>query len=643
MKSIVSIIIIALFIINNLNAQSTADRFPGDTTLPSSKEELIKLASFEKGDYVYSVEDFIQKSNQYSFQFSPNGLYLSYKERDENGKVHVFVKNTETNEVIRVIEEDHDIIREYGWADNERLFYLKDNGGDENYHLFAVDLTGKNNIELTPFEKVETVILTELKAQKDYMIIKMNKDNPQIYEPYRINIRTGELLKLFELKDASKQIHSYNFDKDGKLKAYTQLQNGTEYIYYYRVSEDKPFKEVIKRSSKDKFRIIDFNYSTDNPHDVYVVSNIGNNTDEIILYDPDKKEIVKKIYSNETFDIRGLKLSAKRGYEVDYYYYYAEKRVIVPVSKAYSKLHNKFVKQFGDKCVTITDMTDEEDKYLLFVESDKIYGIYYLYDAEKDSFKELFNLRSNLNEEDMAEMRSIKFTSRDGLTLYGYLTLPKQVETGTKVPLIVHPHGGPHYVRDYWEFNAEHQLFSSRGYAILQINYRGSYGYGKTFYKASFKQIGRKMLNDLEDGVAYVKTLNLIDENKIGIYGGSYGGLATLQSLIKTPDLYICGVDYVGPSNLFTFFESLPSYMKPRMKMLYEAWYDPNSAEEREIMKEVSPALNAEKINNSLFVIQGANDPRVNINESDQIVRNLRKRGFDVPYMVKYNEGHGFV
>jgi dipeptidyl aminopeptidase/acylaminoacyl peptidase len=280
---------------------------------------------------------------------------------------------------------------------------------------------------------------------------------------------------------------------------------------------------------------------------------------------------------------------------------------------------------------------------LLFVESDKIYGVYFLYDAKKDEFKELFNLKSNLTEKDMAEVRPIKFTSRDSLTIYGYLTITKESETGKKVPLIVHPHGGPHYVRDSWEFNPENQLFANRGYAVLQINYRGSHGYGKEFYQASFKQIGRKMLNDIEDGIAYLKTLDLINKNKIAIYGGSYAGLATLQSLIKTPDLYTCGVDYVGPSNLFTFFESMPPYMKPRMNMLYAAWYNPNIEEEKQIMKEVSPALNVDKLNKPIFVIQGANDPRVNINESDQIVQKMRERGYDIPYMVKYNEGHGFV
>lgn len=647
MKSIVYTIIASILVFaplqNILTAQTVTKKLPGDTTLPSSKKELMKLASYEKGSYKYSIEDFVQYPTQFSFQFSPTGLYLSYKERDEAGKIHLYIKNTITDEITRVLEQGEDLIREYGWANNERIYYLKDNGGNEIYHLFAVDINGKNRIELTPFDNVETVIVNDLKAQKKYMIIKMNKDNHQVYEPYMINIETGDLHKLFEIKNSANQIHSFFFDNDGVLRGYTQLQNGTEYEFFYRSNQNEPFQQVVKWSSKDKFKIIDFDYSTENPDDAFVISNINSNTDEIISFDFGKKRVSKRIFSNATYDVKGLACSQKRAYEIDYFYYEAEKNTIVPVSKTYTKLHNRFAEYFKDKCFSITDKTFTEDKYLLFVESDKLYGMYFLYDAKKDKFKELLNCKPNLKEEDMAEVRPIKFTSRDSLTIYGYLTFPKESKTGKKVPLIVHPHGGPHYVRDSWGFNPENQLFANRGYAVLQINYRGSHGYGKEFYQASFKQIGRKMLNDIEDGISYVKTLDLINENKIAIYGGSYAGLATLQSLIKTPDLYTCGVDYVGPTNLFTFFESMPPYMKPRMNMLYAAWYNPNIEEEKQIMKEVSPALNIDKLNKPIFVIQGANDPRVNINESDRIVRMMRERGFDIPYMVKYNEGHGFV
>jgi len=632
----------SLLIMSNFSvAQEAKDSLPGNPSLPSSSIELEALGASEKDIYKYSVEDYFKKPKQSSFKFSPNGLYLSYREKDHKSKNHVYVKNTETDKIIRVIEEDDDLVRAYGWANDNRLIYVKDKGGDENYHLFAVDLDGKNQIELTPYDGVKVDILNNLKDQEDYMIIQMNKNNPQIFEPYKINIKDGKLNKLFENKDPNNPIAGYDFDKDGNLKAYTQQQNGTEYVLYYHTKNENTFKKIIKTTWKDNFRILGFDYSTNNPHDAFVISNVESNTDEIILYDFEEKKIIKKIYSNETFDIGGMSRSRKRGYEVDYYYYTGEKSVVIPVSKTYSMLHEKFTKEFEAYDFNIVSKTDEEDKFLIYVDSDKLYGVYYLYDVVKDTFKEVFNLMPSLNPDEMAEMRPIKFTSRDGLTIYGYLTIPNQAKNG-KVPMVVNPHGGPYGPRDYWGFNPETQLFASRGYATLQVNYRGSGGFGKEFYLAGNKQIGRKMLNDLEDAVDYVKSLDLIDKEKIAIYGGSYGGLATLGSLVKTPDLYKCGVDYVGVSNLFTFFKSFPPYWKPYLGQVYEQWYDENSPEDQEIMKQVSPALNVDKITKPLFVIQGANDPRVNIDESDQIVKNLRDRGFDVPYMVKYNEGHGF-
>lgn len=636
MKSIVYMFLCIIIGINRLHAQSN---LPGDTTLPSSKYELLEVASLEKGEYKYSVEDFIQTPKQFDFRLSPDGQYLSFKERDNNGKIHISVKNIETDSISQVIQENKEIIGDYGWISGNRFYYMMDNGGDENYHLYAVDIDGKNQIDLTPYGKVQVSVLSEIES---FLIIQMNKDNSQIYEPYKINFRTGELIKLFEITDPSKQIHSYNFDKDGNLKGYTQLLNDTDYVFYYRAASDKPFEKVIQTSSKDKFRIINFDYSSENPNDAYVLSNVDNNTTQILKYDLIEKRVLRKEFSNDTFDIEGLRLSSKRAYEIDYYSYIADRWVDVPVSKTFVRLFEKIGNRFGDMKVSVSNMTKNEDKCLLLAESDKIQGVYYLYDIAHDTFKELFNLRPNLKEEDMARVLPITFKSRDGLVLHGYLTLPKQVEQSQKVPLILHPHGGPSYVRNIWCFDSEQQLFANRGYATLQINFRGSSGYGKQFVKASFKEIGRKMLNDLEDGIAYVKTLGYIDDNKIAIYGASYAGLATLQSLVKTPDLYACGVDYVGPSNLFSFFNSMPPYMKPRMQMLYDAWYDPNSIDEQEIIKQVSPLLNVDKIKKPIFVIQGANDSRVNINESDQIVRSLRTRGFEVPYMVKYNEGHGF-
>ena len=625
-----------------VRAQTPPDSLPGDTMLPSSPQTLAELAAQEDGQYAYSVEDYFQRPAQSSFQLSPDGTYISYLQRSDDGKRDLFIKTTSTEEVQKVVEEGQELIRGYGWANDQRIIYVQDQGGDENYHLFAVDVDGKNSKDLTPFDGVRVEISDELKDQPDYMIVVMNKDNPEIFEPYKINIVTGDLTKLFDNDDPENPIVGYDFDKDGTLRAYTRQQNGTEYVLHYRTAEDQPFQPILSGTWQDDFGILAFDYTTEDPHDAYVVSNLENDTQEIIRYDLAQQKVLEKVYANDTFDVGGMETSRKRGYEVDYYYYTGEKERIVPVSETFTELYRKFEQRLGDQQFSVVSVTDQEDKYLLSVSGDKLYGIYYTYDVAEDTFQEVMNLMPQLKPEDMAEMRPITFPSRDGLTLYGYLTIPSSAQSGERVPLVVNPHGGPYGPRDEWGFNPETQLFASRGYATLQVNYRGSGGYGKEFFLAGSKQIGRKMLDDLEDGVAYVKSLDLVDENKIAIYGGSYGGLATLGSLVKTPDLYTCGVDYVGVSNLFTFFKSFPPYWKPFLEQVYEQWYDERVPAEQEIIRAVSPALNVDKITKPLLVVQGANDPRVNINESDQIVQSLRDRGVEVPYMVKYDEGHGF-
>lgn len=638
MKILYSLLVFVL-----MNSALTAqNELPGDTSLPSSKEELAKLAQKETGSFPYSVKDYFEKPKQSSFKLSPNGTYFSYQEKDAEGKRHVYIKSIETGEVNRAIEEKEELIRGYGWANDSRLIYLMDKGGNENYHLYAVNIDGSNSKELTPFEGVRVSILNGLKERPDHIIVSMNKNNPQVFEPYLLDINTGELEQLFENKDITSPIGGYDFDKDGKLRGYTKQVDGINYDLYYRTSDDAEFKPIVHTTWKDNFYILAFDYASNNPHEAYVVSNLDSDTDEIIKYDLKENKIIEKVYSHPTFDVSNIGRSRKRGYELDYISYNGEKYQIEPVSAYFKDLYATFKSRFGEESVSITSKTDNEDIYLLYVSSDRNYGSYYSYDVNSKKFTKLLDLMPQLDPKDMAEMRPIKFKSRDGLDMYGYLTIPNGASSENPVPMIVNPHGGPYGPRDSWGFNPETQLFASRGYATLQINYRGSGGYGKKFSQAGNRQIGRKMLDDLEDGVAYAKSLGFIKKDKVAIYGASYGGLATLGSLVKTPDLYVCGVDYVGVSNLFTFYESFPPYWKPYLAQVKEQWYDFDSEEDQKIMREVSPALNVEKITKPIFVIQGANDPRVVINESDQIVKNLRDRDIEVPYMVKYNEGHGF-
>ncbi|MGD1318453.1 S9 family peptidase [Chryseobacterium sp. 2R14A] len=625
-----------------MNAQTTENKLPGDPTLVSSKATIDKLISYDKGNFKYKVEDYFARPKASQFKISPDGQYLSYKEKDKDSKNHVYVKDLKSGKITKALVEKDDLIRGYGWLDKKRLYYTQDKGGNENIHLYAADIDGKNLKDLTPYEGI-TLNSVRLIKDTEFVIVTMNKNNKQIFEPYRINFNTGEMTQLYENKDVKSPIDDYLFDREGNLRGYTILENGLTTKLYYKDLQTGKFNLIKATDWKDTFSVIGFNDNSKNKDEVYLVTNIDSDKSRIVLYDLKKNAIIKEVYSNPTFDVYSISQAGKyRNYELDYISYNGIKSETIPVSKFYKEIHDKLTSEFGDKQFGIASSDDKNEKLLVVVDSDKLYGKYYEYDTKSKTTKLLFDLMPQLKEEDMAEMRPIEFKSRDGLTIHGYITLPKAALKGEKVPLIVNPHGGPQGIRDDWGFNPETQLFASRGYATLQVNFRISGGYGKEFQKSGYKQIGRKAMDDVEDGVKYAIEQGWIDKNKVAIYGGSHGGYATLMGLIKTPDLYSCGVDYVGVSNIFTFFDSFPEYWKPYKEMVKQIWYDLDNPEEAEIAKEVSPVFQIDKIKKPLFVVQGANDPRVNINESDQIVKALRNKGFEVPYMVKYDEGHGF-
>ncbi|WP_079242143.1 alpha/beta hydrolase family protein [Chryseobacterium indologenes] len=624
-----------------IKAQTNA-KLPGDVTLPSSKQTLEKLISFDQGNFKYIVEDYFARPKASAFKISPDGKYLSYKEKDKDGKNHVYVKDLNTEKITTAIIEKENLIQQYGWLNKNRLYYIQDKGGNENIHLYVADLDGNNSKDLTPFEGTKLGYVQIIK-DTDFVIVTMNKNNKQIFEPFKINYKTGEMVQLFENKDPKNPINEYIYDKDGNLRGYVILENGLTKKTYYKDLQTGKFNLIKTVDWKDRFSIIEFNYHSKNKDEAFVKTDLDGDKKRIVLYDLKKNAVIREVYSNPVYDVSSISTAGKnRNYELDFISYEGSKEETVPVSKFYKEIDHQLKSQLGDKEFSMVSSDDAEEKFLVLVTSDKLPGIYYEYDTKTKKLKFLYNLKPQLKEEDMAEMRPIEFKSRDGLTIYGYITLPKAALEGKKVPLIVNPHGGPQGIRDSWGFNPETQLFASRGYATLQVNFRISGGYGKEFQKSGYNEIGRKVMDDVEDGVKYAIEQGWIDKDKIAIYGGSHGGYATLMGLIKTPDLYTCGVDYVGVSNIFTFFDSFPEYWKPLKEQMKQIWYNLDDPEQAKIAKEVSPVFQIDKIKKPLFVVQGANDPRVNINESDQIVKAMRAKGFEVPYLVKYDEGHGF-
>ncbi len=588
--------------------------------------------SREEKTAVIPVEDFFKNPEKFSWRISPDGEYISYL-APYNGHTNVFVKKIAAADAIAVTNDTARNIYNYEWKGN-RILYLQDVGGDENFQLFSVGLDGKDLKALTPFLKVRTQILDNwryIPGKEKEIMIGLNKRNPQYFDPYSINIETGEMKVLFQNDD---NYDSWFTDHTGIIRLATKT-DGVNTTYYQRATEADRFDSVLTTSYKDNFNIQFFTFDNKN---IYVSSNIGRDKAAIVEYDLANRKEVREIYSNPDYDVDGLSYSPKRKVITiaNYTSWKGEHHFLDKETEdEYKKMEDKF-KGYE---VGIYGNNNAEDKFVVWTGNDKLAAKYYFYDKNSGTTKFLANAMPWLKEDDMASMKSIEYTSRDGLTIHGYLTLPKGIE-GKNIPVVVNPHGGPWY-RDQWGFNPEVQMLANRGYGVLQMNFRGSTGYGKEFWLKSQKQWGKTMQDDITDGVQWLIKEGIADPKRVAIYGGSYGGYATLAGVTFTPDLYACAVDYVGVSNLFTFMKTIPPYWKPYIAMWQELVGDP--VKDSILMNEASPALHADRIKTPLFVAQGANDPRVNKAESDQMVAALRKRGVAVEYMVKNDEGHGFA
>mgnify|MGYP003805717249 FL=1 len=576
------------------------------------------------------LEDFFRNPEKSAYQISPDGKFISFMAPYES-RMNIFVQKTGSDKATRLTSETDRDIAGYYWANADRILFLKDSGGDENFALYGVDKDGKNSKCLTCFEGVRTQIIDELEDQPDFVIIGLNQRNAMVFDPYRLNIKTGEKEMLAENPG---NIQGWMTDHEGKLRIAIAIVDGVNTQLLYRDDESQEFEPVLTTSFKESLSPNFFTF--DNKH-LYATSNLGRDKSAAVIFDPKTAKETEVLYENEDFDVGGISYSRKR-------------KVITAASYTSWKRERHF---FDDEArtmfeklesllsgyeIAITASDKAEENYIIRTYSDRSMGAYYLYDKTKEKLTKIQDVSPWLDEDQMAEVKPIQYRSRDGLVIHGYLTLPKGVEA-KNLPVVVNPHGGP-WARDNWGFNPEVQFLANRGFAVLQMNFRGSTGYGKAFWEASFKEWGLSMQNDITDGVYWLIREGIADKDRVAIYGASYGGYATLQGLVVTPTLYAAGVDYVGVSNLFTFMQTIPPYWKPMLDMMYEMVGNPEANKQQ--FEATSPAMNADKIIAPLFVAQGANDPRVNIAESDQIVEAMRTRGIEVEYMVKDNEGHGF-
>ncbi len=575
------------------------------------------------------MEDFFRNPEKRSFQISPDGEYLAFMQPWQN-RMNVHIQKIGEEEAIRVTHATERDIAGYFWKGNDRIVYVQDTKGDENFRLFAVDKNDENQKDLTPFDSVRAGIVDDLREVPGEMLIQLNKRDARIFDVYRIDITTGEMKLIAENPG---NITGWVTDHDGKLRI-ALTTDGVNAGILYRDTEEDQFEERISTNFRETLYPVFFTFDN---KDVYMISNLGRDKAAIVKYDIKNNKELELIYEHPEVDVSSLYYSDKRKVlvGVGFTTWKREYEIFDEESKEiYKDLYSKLP---GIE-VVITSENEEEDKLLVRTYSDRSLGAYYLYDVNAKKLTHIIDVGSWLNEDYMGEMKPITYKSRDGLTINGYLTLPLGVEA-KNLPVVVHPHGGP-WARDGWGFNPIVQFLANRGYAVLQMNFRGSTGYGKEFWETSFKKWGKEMQDDITDGVQWLIDEGVADKDRIGIFGGSYGGYATLAGLTFTPDLYACGVDYVGVSSIFSWMNAIPPYWEPYREMIYEMVGHPQT--DSLLLYAASPLFHADKIKAPLFIAQGANDPRVPQAESDQMVEALKLRGIDVPYMVKENEGHGF-
>ncbi len=576
------------------------------------------------------LEDFFKKPDKVMPRLSPRGDYLAYLEPFER-RLNVTVMNLKTRETRRVTQATQRDVAGYLWASNDRLVYLQDSGGDENYRLYAVGRDGTNPLDLTPFEGVKCDLVDPLEDEDGEILFQMNRRNPEIFDAFRLDVNSGEMRVVGENPG---NIQTWITDHAGRVRLATTT-DGVNTSILFRPRERDPWSVVATYDFKEGAHPLLFTFDNES---IYVSSNVGRDKAAIRKYDLRTGKEGELVYEHPEVDVGQLLYSKRRktltgvAFEVEQlgYHFFDRRR--------------RELQEFVDEKLPgyqnqLTSDDLEEKRFVVYSGSDRSMGSYHLLDAERRELVKLFEISPWLDEKQMAPMEPLRYRSRDGLSIQGYLTVPQGVEPQS-LPLVVHPHGGPWH-RDSWGFDPEVQFLASRGWAVLQMNFRGSTGFGRRFHEASFGQWGLAMQDDVTDGAQWAVDSGVADRQRLAIYGGSYGGYAALSGLTRTPDLYACGISYVGVSNLFTWIEAIPPYWKPYLEMMHEMVGDPLRDEKR--FRETSPYFNADRIRAPLFVAQGANDPRVPKGESDQIVGALRRRGVDVEYLVKDDEGHGFM
>jgi len=574
-------------------------------------------------------------------RISPDGKWLSWT-APRDGVLNIYVAPVGNLDNAKPLTNERERpVRQYFWSpDSTQILYIQDKGGDENFLLYGVDVASGKQTTLTPFTKTRVEVVGISSRHKDRILIGLNNRDPKWHDVYSLNLKTGKLT----LVQRNTGYAGFIADDDLKLRiaSKTRDDGGTD---YYRVTngsiEAKPFGNV---ALEDSLTTNPAGFTADGKT-LYWIDSRGRNTAALIAQDvPSGKTTV--IAENPKADI-GTVLQNPKTLRIEAYqaeYLKPEWTPLDPAAGAAldwlkAKLHASPVVQA---------QTDDNTKWIVSADPVVEPASVYLFDRTAQTLTKLYTGRPELVGAPLVPRWPVEIKSRDGLTLPSYLTLPATADPNrdgvadAPAPLVLFVHGGP-WGRDGYGYDPYAQWLANRGYAVLQVNYRASTGFGKQFVTAGNLQWGKKMHDDLIDAVDWAVANHVTTPDKVAIMGGSYGGYATLAALTLTPDKFACGVDIVGPSNLFTLLQTVPPYWESFKQQFYQRMGNPTTEEGRAILKAASPLTYVDRIKRPLLIGQGANDPRVNKRESDQIVAAMNAKNIPVTYVLFPDEGHGFA
>ncbi len=573
------------------------------------------------------IKDFFKTPEESVFRLSNDGKYISYL-KPYKGKQNIAIRSLQTGHEFMATGFDDYPVREYSWTYNNQIVFIQDVIELDEYKMFVLDVATSKITNLLSLEKGRIRILNNRnKAEPDVITVSMNKRDPANFDVYKLNIKTGEL-KPYIINPGN--LTEWYPDDDGRIRL-VKASDGVNETILYRVNDETPFKPIITNNFRNRVDPIAFIAGQDH---FYALSNVNQDKTSLVEIDAESGKELKLLLNCRKADIARVDYSRYKN-RLELAVCEEEKPTKHFLSKGIEDIYNLLSHRFPGSEINIVGRDSSEDKFIIFTYTDRNPGSYYLYETAGAKITKLGDINSSLKQAELCPMKPITFKARDGLLLNGYLTLPLGDKT-KGFPIVVIPHDAPWRSRDTWRYSDEVQFLANRGYAVFQVNYRGSSGYGKAFNSAGFKQAGGKIQDDITDGVNWLINEGIAEPKQIAIFGGGFGGFSALYGVSSHPELYSGVIVKYGLINFFTYFKDVPPYLKPRLQMMYEMIGNPESDAEQ--LRAISPVFHTDKIKAPLLIFQGAKDESANISELNQFVRELKKHNVPVTYFLRQNE-----